>query len=191
MTTPEVADLVASNLGLVGHIVARSFRGHLRRAAGDVVYSAGLEGLLRAAESFDQTRGVKFSTWASRCIHNAIVQALVRWKRDPCSRRGTRHLDAPVVPGEPETVGEVLEDARVTPPQETAARVELRADLGQALSGLRPDLGAVLLARLAGVSDVEQAAARQVTKQAVGHLARVAMGRLARGHGRLRRHLDG
>jgi RNA polymerase sigma factor (sigma-70 family) len=192
MTTAEVRELVAANMKLVGYTLHRAFRGHLRRAVGDTLYSAGLEGLLRAAESFDPARGMKFSTWASACIRNAVVQALVRWKRDPASRRGTRRLDAPLVRDEEEALGEVLPDVKAVRPPEAAARSELCADVVKALAELpRPSWGEVVMARAAGSTVVEVARARGVSKQCEHQLYHAALARLGRDCPGLKGHLDG
>lgn len=57
------------NLGLV-HLCANKFRG--RGIEYDDLYSAGCIGLLKAAEAFDDTRGVKFSTYAVPVILGEI-----------------------------------------------------------------------------------------------------------------------
>ncbi len=57
------------NLGLV-HLCANKFRG--RGIEYDDLYSAGCIGLLKAAEAFDDARGVKFSTYAVPVILGEI-----------------------------------------------------------------------------------------------------------------------
>ncbi len=59
------------NLGLV-HLCANRFRG--RGIEYDDLYSAGCIGLVKASEAFDDSRGVKFSTYAVPVILGEIKQ---------------------------------------------------------------------------------------------------------------------
>lgn len=76
--------LVRENVGLV-HFLARRLHGTLADDADlDELVSAGMLGLLRAAESFDTARGVAFSTFATARIRGAMLDELRRI--DPLSR---------------------------------------------------------------------------------------------------------
>lgn len=76
--------LVHANLGLV-HFLARRLHGTLADEAElDELVSAGLSGLLRAAENFDDSRGHAFSTFATARIRGAMLDELRRL--DPLSR---------------------------------------------------------------------------------------------------------
>src|SRR5437762_3505626 len=80
-TEDEVARIVHENAGLVGTLVNRTLRLFPRLPGGydrDDLRSLGYLGLLRAAQTFDSARGVAFSTYACRCIENAIARALKR-----------------------------------------------------------------------------------------------------------------
>ena len=57
----ERENLVRENIGLV-HACAKRFRG--RGAEYDDLFQAGCLGLVKAAERFDESRGVRFSTYA-------------------------------------------------------------------------------------------------------------------------------
>lgn len=61
--------LVTENMGLV-HLCANRFRN--RGAEYEELYSAGCVGLVKAAGSFDESRGVKFSTYAVPVILGEI-----------------------------------------------------------------------------------------------------------------------
>ena len=63
------AAFIEQNLGLV-HLCANRFRG--RGIEYEDMYSAGCIGLLKAAKAFDETRGVKFSTYAVPVILGEI-----------------------------------------------------------------------------------------------------------------------
>ena len=60
---------VENNLGLV-HLCANKFHG--KGIEYEEIYSAGCEGLIKAARAFDEERGVKFSTYAVPVILGEI-----------------------------------------------------------------------------------------------------------------------
>jgi RNA polymerase sporulation-specific sigma factor len=63
----------ADHLGLVGFI-ANKYRS--TGIENDELFSAGSLGLVKAANSFDSSRGFKFATYAARCINNEILMFL-------------------------------------------------------------------------------------------------------------------
>lgn len=68
---PEARDtIIRHNLRLVAHIVKKYCA--LPGDAEDLI-SIGTIGLIKAVSSFDSTKQVRFSTYASRCIENAIL----------------------------------------------------------------------------------------------------------------------
>lgn len=62
--------LIVHNLRLVAYIVNKKYCD--ANDADDLV-SIGTIGLIRAAETFDYEKGNQFSTYASKCIDNAIT----------------------------------------------------------------------------------------------------------------------
>ena len=62
--------LIRHNLRLVAHIVKKYYA--LPGDQEDLV-SIGTIGLVKAVDTFDSTRRARFSTYASRCIENAIL----------------------------------------------------------------------------------------------------------------------
>jgi RNA polymerase sigma factor for flagellar operon FliA len=85
--------LLARHLPLVHH-VARKILVALPGQAelGDLV-SAGTLGLINAIDSFDETRGLAFSTYAAARIRGAILDDLRRWDPAPRSvRRKVRQI---------------------------------------------------------------------------------------------------
>ena len=62
--------LIERNLRLVAHIVKKYYA--LPGDQEDLV-SIGTIGLMKAVDTFDATRKARFSTYASRCIENAIL----------------------------------------------------------------------------------------------------------------------
>ena len=67
--------LIEHNLRLVAYIVNKNCPEAVRGCQQDAddLISIGTIGLIRAAETFDYTKGRRFSTYASRCIDNAIT----------------------------------------------------------------------------------------------------------------------
>ena len=62
--------LIRHNLRLVAHIVKKYYA---LPADQDDLISIGTIGLMKAVDTFDSTRRARFSTYASRCIENAIL----------------------------------------------------------------------------------------------------------------------
>ena len=61
--------LIRHNLRLVAHIAKKYYAADTPE---DLI-STGSIGLIKAVNTFDPARGIKFSTYASRCIENAIL----------------------------------------------------------------------------------------------------------------------
>ncbi len=62
--------LIERNLRLVSHIVKKYYS---KTNDTDDLVSIGTIGLIKAVDSFDYTKGTRFSTYASRCIENEIL----------------------------------------------------------------------------------------------------------------------
>lgn len=134
-------ELVTRNLRFVV-AVARRYRGG-RLGLPDLV-NAGNLGLIEAARRFDGDRGVRFVTYASWWIRQAILRALDAEARgrppDSGSGAGGRpgeavSLDAPG----PSGTGSLLErlaDSAVEPPDQRVLRGALRDAVRRSLAGL-------------------------------------------------------
>jgi len=111
-------ELILEHIPLLRHIVGRmSFDGHgaLDR---DDLYGFGMLGLISAADAWDPSRGLKFSTFAYTRIRGAILDELRRMDFLPRGRREkVRELDAAVrrlehengAPPSPEEIATALE----------------------------------------------------------------------------------
>jgi RNA polymerase sigma factor for flagellar operon FliA len=87
--------IVSEHLGLVHHIARRMQRQLSTEASLDDLVSAGSVGLLNAAENFDASRGLAFSTFAMPRIRGAILDDLRSQDRVPRSvRRKARAMTA-------------------------------------------------------------------------------------------------
>lgn len=62
--------LILHNLRLVAHIVRKYYSGS--RAQEDLI-SVGSIGLVKAVDSFDNTKTTKFATYAAKCIQNEVL----------------------------------------------------------------------------------------------------------------------
>lgn len=62
--------LVEHNLRLVAHIIKKYYSNYDDQ---DDLISIGTIGLIKAVNSFDNTKGIKFATYASKCIENEIL----------------------------------------------------------------------------------------------------------------------
>lgn len=76
--------LVQRHIGLVHYLARRLYRTLADEADLDELVSAGMLGLLSAAEAFDAARGLAFSTYAATRIRGAMLDELRRI--DPLTR---------------------------------------------------------------------------------------------------------
>lgn len=68
--------LIEHNLRLVAHIAKKYYADENDR---DDLISIGTVGLIKAVDSFDPTKGIRLSSYASRCIENAILSQMRLW----------------------------------------------------------------------------------------------------------------
>lgn len=69
--------LIQHNLRLVAHIVKKYYA---QPGGQEDFISIGTIGLIKAVNSFDNTKGARFATYASRCIENAILSQQNNWR---------------------------------------------------------------------------------------------------------------
>lgn len=62
--------LIEHNLRLVAHIIKKYYSSSDEQ---DDLISIGTIGLIKAVNSFDNTKGIKFATYASKCIENEVL----------------------------------------------------------------------------------------------------------------------
>ena len=70
--------LIKHNLRLVAHVVKKYYQGPIEN---DDLISIGTIGLIKAVQSFSKDKNVRFSTYASKCIDNAILSQMRLWFR--------------------------------------------------------------------------------------------------------------
>ncbi len=72
----RIQALVLEHLGLVNRVVDRSFAGLYGLVSRDDMIGAGMVGLVEAAHRFDESKGVKFSTFAYHRVRGAVGDLL-------------------------------------------------------------------------------------------------------------------
>lgn len=88
--SPEIEKLIIENQALIAHIIKTKY--HPSCEDFDDYFSIGMIGLVKAAMSFDETTGTKFSTYAGKVINNEILMYLRKIKK----QRFEVSLDSPV-----------------------------------------------------------------------------------------------
>jgi len=89
--------LITDNVDLVHYIVGRIAVNLPERVDKDDLISAGLMGLIKAADRFDESRGTKFRTYASSVVRGEVMESLRAKDWAPRSvRRKARELAAAV-----------------------------------------------------------------------------------------------
>lgn len=64
------AELIEHNLRLVAHIIKKYYS---NSAEQDDLISIGTIGLIKAVNTFDSSKGIRLSSYAARCIENALL----------------------------------------------------------------------------------------------------------------------
>lgn len=73
--TKEQEQLVEDNLGLA-HNIAKNFMYGRQSLTMDDLVQYGMIGLIQAAQTFDKSKDIAFSTYASTCIKNIIMRSI-------------------------------------------------------------------------------------------------------------------
>ena len=71
--------VILNNVGLVVHQVNNNFKS-AKYDKNDLI-SFGIIGLMKAIDTYDLTRNIEFSTYASKCINNEILMYLRRMEK--------------------------------------------------------------------------------------------------------------
>ena len=63
-------ELIEHNLRLVSHIIKKYYSNYDEQ---EDLISIGTIGLIKAIDSFDVDKGIRLTTYAARCVENAIL----------------------------------------------------------------------------------------------------------------------
>lgn len=139
--------LASANLRFVVS-VARRYQGNGVPLA-DLVNEGNI-GLLRAAERFDETKGVRFVSYAHWWVRRAIVDAIDAHRGVPRGDGGARiSLDEPLTQGRG-TLQDVLSDPTAATPESDVVEGALRTAVEASLADL-PEREALVLRRYFGI----------------------------------------
>ena len=75
-------ELIEANMKLVPHVMRKYFRVYIERGYEDDIMGCGYLGLVKAADTWDASKGVKFSTYACRVIWQQIYNDFERVYHD-------------------------------------------------------------------------------------------------------------
>lgn len=143
----DVDRLVNDNLGLVYDVARRLDRaGGQGPERGDLI-SAGVQGLIQAANAFDPGRGLAFSTLAVTRIRGSMLDELRRWDKTPRSvRKRERQLrgaeaELKALLGREPTVEEVADELEVSIEDVHGWRSDLNRHVEESLDHAPPARG--------------------------------------------------
>ncbi len=151
---PQKDELVIKNLKLV-HYLIRNKIGNAEEEYDDLV-SIGTVGLIKAADTFDISKDIKFATYASRCIINEILMYLRKQKNKPISLETVVNLDGN---GHELTLADLIADSDSDFEEEIEVISDFEKVINIILNNLKPLEKIVILycfsgARQISISDV-------------------------------------
>lgn len=76
MLTDKQNKLIEENISLAHYFVKKIHLKFSSRYTYDELFGFGIDGLLRAARGFDESKGLKFSTYGSRCIYGEVLDKI-------------------------------------------------------------------------------------------------------------------
>jgi len=76
-----IEKLINHNINLINFVIGKKFNSKVREFGFEDIFSAGMEGLYKAARRFDYSLGYRFSTYAFRGISNQIYNEISRIER--------------------------------------------------------------------------------------------------------------
>ena len=119
--------LIEHNLRLVAHIVKRYYPN--AKDQEDLI-SIGTVGLIKAVDTFDEKNGVRFATYASKCLQNEILMYFRSQKKTSCEVSINDAVDVDK-DGNPLTFGDI-----VSTEDTIAEEIDLRVSCEKALAAV-------------------------------------------------------
>ena len=170
--------LIEHNLRLVAHIVKRYYPNAKDQ---DDLISIGTVGLIKAVDTFDDKNGVRFATYASKCLQNEILMYFRSQKKTACEVSINDAIDVDK-DGNPLTFGDI-----VSTEDTIAEDIDLRVSCEKALSAvdrcLDPRERSVIILRygLSGddpLTQRETAARLSVSRSYISRIEKTALEKL-------------
>lgn len=157
---------VTQNIGLVYYIVKKY---NIQDSDYEDVVSIGTIGLIKAAISFDSSKGIKFGTYAAKCIRNEIFMHYRKEKKrekdiSMCKniQRGENSK-----PSKPITIEENLEDVKADVLKKIMTKEELIYALNIILNYMTGKDRLLMLYKMAGLNQREIAKKLQISQSYV------------------------
>lgn len=171
--------IVEANIGLVWAVARRCIR--FARPGLDVedLVSAGVFGLMKAIDGFDPTRGVRFSTYATKAIRQHIRREMQIWTELPRLPVGEPETWPHRIAVDPEII-DATTAGREPDPAEAAEAADLFASMTEACNAQERFVLRCRFAdgaTLAGVGvglGVTKERVRQIQVQALGRMRKCA-----------------
>lgn len=164
----ELEEKVMKNQGLVKYMVNNLTKTWSNDYFDDFV-QIGTIGLIKAAESFDESKGITFATYASRCIKNEIFMFLRKEKKV----KDNISLDEPIsvdFEGKELTLSELVPDNSVQVDEKIEQRSNIEEYFNIILNVFEPRDRSILLYKIAGVNQRVIADKLQISQSYISRL---------------------
>ena len=172
-------ELVKQNLGLVGLVVKDLVKGNQNR---DDLFQIGSIGLIKAANGFDETKNIKFTTYAAQCIRNEI---LMEFRRQGGKSRNapTLSFEAPIKrnnEGKKLVVGDMIVDQKQNFEEQKECIELLEEVLNYIINKLSFKERYIVLCRAGGITQDELAEQLQVSQSFTSRIEKNSIKKLKR-----------
>ena len=172
-------ELVKQNLGLVGLVVKDLVKGNQNR---DDLFQIGSIGLIKDANGFDETKNIKFTTYAAQCIRNEI---LMEFRRQGGKSRNapTLSFEAPIKEnneGKKLVVGDMIVDQKQNFEEQKECIELLEEVLNYIINKLSFKERYIVLCRAGGITQDELAEQLQVSQSFTSRIEKNSIKKLTR-----------
>lgn len=162
----EQEELVLKNRRLVYYLVNKL---GVPPSDYDDIVSIGTIGLIKAARTFNESKGTKFATYASRCIENEIF---MHYRKERIHANDIS-LDAPIKNMEGEdgsTLGDIIPDSMEDFTEKIAASETFTKFISIILNLLEPREKVIMLYKIAGIQQRVIAKALNISQSYISRL---------------------
>ena len=172
-------ELVKQNLGLVGVVLKGIVKENQDR---DDLFQIGSIGLIKAANGFDETKNIKFTTYAAQCIRNEI---LMEFRRQGGKSRNapTLSFEAPIKrnnEGKKLVVGDMIVDQKQNFEEQKECIELLEEVLNYIINKLSFKERYIVLCRAGGITQDELAEQLQVSQSFTSRIEKNLIKKLKR-----------